>query len=147
MQAWRSYLLGHSRLVRELNAQLIKEHGLTFSDYDVLIRLSHAPERRMRRVDLAGSVLISPSGITRLLEGLERCGYVERAECETDRRVVYAVLTDSGVEKLSDARASHLTDVQRLFADRYSDGELESLGELLARLSAGSEAGDRGQEE
>lgn len=94
MGAWKSFLRGHSRLVRELNAQLIKEHGLTFSDYDVLIRLAQAPEHRMRRVDLAGSVLISPSGITRLLDGLERCGYVERAECASDRRVTYAVLTE-----------------------------------------------------
>jgi DNA-binding MarR family transcriptional regulator len=136
MAAWVALIRGHSALVRELNAQLLAQHGLTISDYEVLLRLANAPERSMRRVDLAESVLLTPSGITRLLDGLERCGYVERGSCATDRRVTYAVLTDEGHERLTEARESHLADVRELFTGRFSDAELGTLGELLGRLSA-----------
>ncbi len=139
MQAWIGFVRGHGTLLRELNTQLVHEHGLTINDYEVLLRLSHAPERAMRRVDLAESVLLTPSGITRLLDGLERCGFVQRAACSTDRRVTYAVLTDAGLEKLEEARDSHLADVQRLFAGRFSETELETLGALLDRLSGDGE--------
>jgi DNA-binding MarR family transcriptional regulator len=139
MQAWAGFVRGHATLLRELNTQLVHEHGLTINDYEVLLRLAHAPERAMRRIDLAESVLLTPSGITRLLDGLERCGLVERAACSTDRRVTYAVLTDAGLEKLEEARDSHLADVQRLFAARFSETELETLAALLDRLSGGDE--------
>src|SRR5919204_5049650 len=98
LQAWASLLYGHAALVGALNAQLVAEHGLTINDYEVLLRLARAPERRMRRVDLAESVLLTASGITRLLDGLERDGLVERAQCASDRRVTYAVLTEAGHE-------------------------------------------------
>lgn len=147
MAAWVGLLRGHSALVRELNAKMLAEHGLTLSDYEVLLRLSNATERSMRRVDLAESVVLTPSGITRLLDGLERCGYVERAACATDRRVVYAVLTDSGHEKLTEARESHLAEVRELFAGRFSDEELETLATLLTRLSADGGVGECGTEE
>lgn len=147
MAAWVGLLRGHSALVRELNAKMLAEHGLTLSDYEVLLRLSNATERSMRRVDLAESVVLTPSGITRLLDGLERCGYVERAACATDRRVVYAVLTDSGHEKLTEARESHLAEVREVFAGRFSDEELETLATLLTRLSADGGVGECGTEE
>jgi DNA-binding MarR family transcriptional regulator len=139
MGAWVGLLRGHSTLVRALNTRLVTEHGLTMSDYEVLLRLAQAPDRRMRRVDLADSVLLTASGITRLLEGLERFGYVERAQCESDRRVTYAVLTRAGLEKLREAGDTHLEDLQSLFADRFSDDELDTLAELLARLSGGDD--------
>jgi DNA-binding MarR family transcriptional regulator len=132
-------LRGHSTLVRELNTRLVAEHGLTISDYEVLLRLAHAPDRQMRRVDLADSVLLTASGITRLLDGLERFGYVERAQCESDRRVTYAVLTETGLDKLREAGDTHLEDVQTLFAERFSDDELDTLAGLLARLSGGGD--------
>src|ERR671935_2178771 len=94
LQAWGSLVYSHASLVGALNAQLVAEHGLTINDYEVLLRLARAPERRMRRVDLAESVLLTASGITRLLDGLERDGLVERAQCASDRRVTYAVLTE-----------------------------------------------------
>ena len=77
----------HAIMTRKLNAQLVTDHGLTINDYEVLFRLARAPDRRLRRVDLAEQVLLTPSGITRLLDGLERYGYVDRASCATDRRV------------------------------------------------------------
>ena len=95
--AFTSLLRAHAAVTRDLSAQLLADHELTISDYEVLLRLANAPDRRLRRVDLAGEVLLTASGITRLLDGLERGGYVERGLCDTDRRVVYAVLTDAGL--------------------------------------------------
>jgi DNA-binding MarR family transcriptional regulator len=87
----------------------------------------------LRRVDLAQQVLLTPSGITRLLDGLQRCGLVEKAGCETDARVVYAKLTDAGVEKLECASESHFASIRALF-DCFDEGELTMLRTLLARL-------------
>jgi DNA-binding MarR family transcriptional regulator len=96
----------------------------------------------MRRVDLAESVLLTASGITRLLEGLERSGYVEKASCSADARVTYAKLTEAGRRKLDEARVTHLRGVEELFTGRYSDDELETLSELLSRLPvAGRDCG------
>jgi DNA-binding MarR family transcriptional regulator len=134
LEAWKLFVLGHSALVGALNADLVSGHGLTINDYEVLLRLAQAPDRRMRRVDLAQSVLLTASGITRLLDGLEREGYVERAQCDTDRRVAYAVLTDAGGQKLREAAGTHLRGIQERFAERYSEQEIETLCDLLGRI-------------
>ena len=91
-----SFLRAHAAVTRQLDRELVAEHGLTINDYEVLLRLARAPDRMMRRVDLAQQVLLTPSGITRLLDGLQRCGFVEKAACDSDARVVYAKLTDAG---------------------------------------------------
>jgi DNA-binding MarR family transcriptional regulator len=137
ISAWVAFLRGHASLTRSLNAQLVADHGLTINDYEVLLRLSHAPERKLKRVELAQSVLLTPSGITRLLDGLEAAGWVEKASCASDARVTYAVLTDAGHEKLQVAADSHLTDVDRLFAAHFADHELDVLATLLARIDGG----------
>src|SRR5438094_27259 len=93
VRAFVALVRAHAAAIRELNAQLARDHGLTINDYEVLLRLARAPDQRMRRVDLANEVLLTASGITRLLDGLEKSGLVERGSCDTDRRVVYAVLT------------------------------------------------------
>jgi DNA-binding MarR family transcriptional regulator len=124
---------------KRLNAQLVADHGLTINDYEVLIRLARAPDRRMRRVDLAEQVLLTPSGITRLLDGLERSGCVERASCDSDRRVVYAVLTDAGIAKLLEARATHLAQIDEHFGQRLEGDELSAALALLSRLGEGDE--------
>ena len=134
------FLRAHAALTRELNTRLISEHGLTLNDYEVLLRLAHAPDRQMRRVDLASEVLLTASGITRLLEGLERAGYVERGQCASDARVSYAVLTEAGLAKLREAADTHLEDVHVLFLERFTDDERAMLGELLGRLG-GTEPG------
>jgi DNA-binding MarR family transcriptional regulator len=120
--------------MRQLSAELVREHGLTINDYEVLLYLSNAPGCRMRRVDLASSVLVTASGITRILQGLERDGLVESKNCDEDARVSYACLTDAGQRKLREARHTHLEGVRRLFLDRFSDAELGTLGELFVRL-------------
>jgi DNA-binding MarR family transcriptional regulator len=134
MTAWLRFLRAHAALTRELGARLEADHGLTMSDYDVLIQLYFAEEHAMRRVDIARQVLLTASGITRLLDGLEKCGLVEKRACESDARVSYAVLTKEGVQKVEAARDTHLADVEELFGSRLSPQERETLGELLGRL-------------
>jgi DNA-binding MarR family transcriptional regulator len=117
-----------------MNATLMSEHGLTLNDYDVMVNLADAPGRVMRRVDLADKVVLTASGITRLLEGLERAGWVCKRSCDTDARVTYAMLTDAGFEKLVEASRAHHADIARMFAEQFSEQELEELGVLLGRL-------------
>jgi DNA-binding MarR family transcriptional regulator len=139
LEAWIRFLRAHAALTRELSADLVAEHGLTLNDYEVLLHLARAPERQMRRVDLAESILLTASGITRLLEGLERAGFVERVLCDSDRRVAYAKLTGAGLEKLRQASRTHIAGIEELFVARFTDEERTTLSTLLARLPA---AGD-----
>ena len=132
-RAWVSLTRAHVAAIRRFNGDLSTAHGLTINDYEVLLHLAQAPDRMMRRVDLAKSVLLTPSGITRLLEGLERCGYVERASCSSDARVTYALLTDEGYQKLREASATHVEGIRSHFAG-LSPEELETLAAMLARL-------------
>ena len=132
--AWLRFLRAHAALTRELSARLEADHGLTMSDFDVLIQLYNAEGHAMRRVDIARSVLLTASGITRLLDGLERCGLVAKKSCETDARVSYAVLTDEGLQKVADARKSHHADIDELFGSLFSPDEREQLAGLLGRL-------------
>ena len=134
MTTWVRFLRAHAALTRELSARLEAEHGLTMSDFDVLIQLYHAPDHAMRRVDIARQVLLTASGITRLLDGLERCGLVGKRACESDARVSYAVLTDEGLRKVEEARCSHHADIDELFGAALEPKEREQLGELLSRL-------------
>jgi DNA-binding MarR family transcriptional regulator len=137
--AFAALVRAHAAVTRRLSAQLSADHALTLSDYEVLLRLARAPDRRMRRVDLAEQVLLTASGITRLLDGLEQSGLVERAACASDRRVVYAVLTDEGLEKLREASGSHLTQIDALFRARLDEDELADLTALLGRLDEGDD--------
>ncbi|HEY3544281.1 MAG TPA: MarR family transcriptional regulator [Gaiellaceae bacterium] len=132
--AWVRFLRAHAAVTRELSARLETTHGLTLSDYDVLVQLYYAPERSLRRVDIARAVLLTASGITRLLDGLERSGWVEKRACASDARVSYAALTEAGIAKFEAAQAAHRTDIEELFASRFSDEEREQLAELLGRL-------------
>jgi DNA-binding MarR family transcriptional regulator len=134
LDGWVSFLRAHSAITRELSAQLQREHGLTLNDYEVLLHLSHAEGGRMRRVDLAQQIVLTASGITRLLEGLERSGLVCKDTCASDARVSYAKLTDAGAAKLRTAAKTHLRGIDELFLSRYSGSELATLGDLLARL-------------
>jgi DNA-binding MarR family transcriptional regulator len=135
LDSWIAFLRSHSAITRELSAQLQREHGLTLNDYEVLLHLAHSESGLMRRVDLAESVLLTASGITRLLDGLERSGCVEKATCSSDARVSYAKITDAGHAKLREASVTHLRGVDELFLGRYSDEERATLAELLSRLS------------
>ena len=138
VEAWVRLLRAHAATTRALSGQLLVDHGLTINDYEALLRLSRAEDRRMRRVDLANELLLTASGVTRMLDGLERSGYVEKGTCATDARVTYAVLTPAGRQKLEAASSSHVVQVRELFEEQYTAAELETLGSLLGRLSHGS---------
>ena len=140
LSAWVRLLRAHASLKRSFNAQLQVEHGLTVNDYEALLLLSHADDGRLKRVELADRLQLTPSGVTRLLDGLEAAGYVDKAACATDARVTYAVLTDRGREKLERAGCSHIGAVTAVFTERYDDEELQRLGELLLRLPGAAEA-------
>jgi DNA-binding MarR family transcriptional regulator len=144
IDAWVRLLRAHAATTRALSAELLDEHGLTINDYEALLYLSRADGGLMRRVDLAGELLLTASGVTRLLDGLEEAGYVEKASCPSDRRVSYAVLTDAGRAKLTDAGRSHTTAVRAVFEQRFSPDELAVLAELLERLpgAAGADGSD-----
>ena len=140
--AFSRLLRTHAALTRELNARLLADHGLSLTDYSALLYLSHAEHGSMRRVDLAEQLLLTPSGVTRLLDGLERDGWVTKGSCESDARVTYAVLTDEGRERLEAAGRSHVAQVRELLEERCSDEELETLVELLGRLPGGTGRGE-----
>ena len=106
--------------MRVINAQLVADHGLTINDFECLLLLARAEDRRMRRVDLAEQLILTASGVTRLLDGLEKEGWVDRAACASDRRVIYAVLTDDGRRKLKEASRTHVADLRAFFETRYS---------------------------
>jgi DNA-binding MarR family transcriptional regulator len=124
----------HARLTRELDAQLAREHKLPLSSYEVLLFLADAPEGRMRMSDLAESVLLSRSGLTRLVDRLEREGLLKRERCESDARGLFAEITPEGRRLFDAARRTHLDGVRALFLDRFSRDELRTLGGLWQKL-------------
>src|SRR5690349_22202216 len=134
LESWVLFLRAHAAITRELSAQLQREHDLTLNDYEVLLHLLHEDGGMMHHVDLAQEVILTASCITRLLEGLERAGYVRKESCSSDARVSYAALTDEGREKLRVAAETHLRGIDELFVSRYSGSELTALAELLGRL-------------
>ena len=138
--AWIRFLLAHRELVEELDRRLRAAHGLSLREYEVLLALDSAPRRRLRRVDLAQRLVVTQSGVTRLLDGLERDGLVTRAPGE-DRRVTYAVLTDAGRRRARAAGATHRGDVDELFTRHLGARDLASLDRILARLPGGAGEG------
>jgi DNA-binding MarR family transcriptional regulator len=136
--AWRGMLRVHAALVRELDAELDAAHDLPLSSYDVLIYLQAAPDKRLRMAELADSVLLSRSGVTRLVDRLEREGLIVRDTCVSDGRGCFAVLTDEGEELLQRARPTHLAGVRERFLSHFSDEELMQLARFWERVKPGA---------
>ena len=136
LATWTRFLKAHSAISRRLERDLADEHSLTLSDYDVLLQLWWAEDKRLRPVELSKAVLLTRSGITRLIQGLEREGLVERTDCPDDARGFLVALTPAGGRLVQKARTTHLAGVAALFSDRYSDEETAQLMELLDRLPA-----------
>ena len=134
LRAWRGLLRVHAHLVKALDAELESSHGLGVTSYEVLMYLADSPEGRMRMHDLAASVLLSRSGLTRLVDRLAREGLLERKACESDARGAFAVLTAAGRSKLVAARRTHLDGVRRHFVVHLSDEELDMLCGIWGRL-------------
>lgn len=136
LAAWAAFLHAHARVVRELERELQAEQHLALTDYDVLVQLARADERRLRMSELADRLLLSRSGVTRLVDRLVAEGLVERASCDTDRRGQWAALTDAGGERLRAASPTHLRGVAEHFLDRMSPDDLASMERILRRFDA-----------
>jgi DNA-binding MarR family transcriptional regulator len=136
LRAWRGFLRTHAMLVRELDAELEAAHGLPLTSYEVLLNLGSAADRRMRMHDLADAVLLSRSGLTRLVDRLVRDGLIERLSCPSDARGSFAKLTPKGAQALRTARVTHLRGVRARFIDQLDAAELERTSRLWERLLA-----------
>jgi DNA-binding MarR family transcriptional regulator len=134
--AWRGMLRAHAALTKALDADLTREHDLPLSSYEVLLFLNDSDDGRMRMSELADSVLLSRSGLTRLVDRLERDGLLRRERCESDARGWFAEITPKGRELFAVARKTHLDGVRELFLSRFTRAELRTLGGLWERLQA-----------
>lgn len=135
MDAWRSFLRAHARLLRVLETELVAEHPINLGAYDVLVQLAEAPERRLRMAELADAVLLSRSGVTRLVDRLEQAGMVTRQRFDGDGRGKVAIITTKGIDTLRAAARTHLTGVVAHFINHMTPAELTEIGELCARLT------------
>jgi DNA-binding MarR family transcriptional regulator len=130
MQAWQAFLRASILLMDRLDAEL-HEHGLSLADYEILVHLSAEAAGELRMTALAARTLVSRSGLTRRLDRLVEAGMVERRSCPTDRRGVYAVLTDAGRQRLNDAAPTHVAGVRRHFLSRLEGQDLHSFAAAL----------------
>ena len=131
--SWRNFIMSVHDLMAALESDLAP-YGLTMGDYEVLVWLSEAQESRMRMCDLAGALQLSPSGLTRRLDGMVRNGWVERASCASDRRVMWAHLTPAGLDKMNEVAPIHVTSVRRRVLDPLGPVGVEQLGEVFGRI-------------
>jgi DNA-binding MarR family transcriptional regulator len=138
LAAWRGLLRVHSGMTKALDAELVREHGLPLSSYEVLLFLADAPDGRLRMSELADGVLLSRSGLTRLVDRMEREGLLRRERCEDDARGYNALITDRGRALFQRARRTHLDGVRERFLSRLSSDELRTLAELWEKVAPGA---------
>ena len=136
-RAWRNYVELIGELAAALEDDLVKSSGLTLGDYQVLVNLSEAPDNRLRMCDLAVRLQLSPSGLTRRLDGLVRSGLVERTASPDDRRVTLAALTDTGMDALRAAAPDHVASVRRQMLDHPTREQVVALGDALVAIRTG----------
>ncbi|MBV8561106.1 MAG: MarR family transcriptional regulator [Acidimicrobiia bacterium] len=134
LAAWRALLASHAALVGVLGEELQEEKGLPLPWYEVLLWLGQAPEGRMRMGELADSLLLTPSGVTRLVDRMEAEGLVQRVQCPSDRRGWNAVITAAGRARLRAAAPVHLRGVERHFGRHISDDEADMIADILGRV-------------
>ncbi|WP_431916961.1 MarR family winged helix-turn-helix transcriptional regulator [Nonomuraea jabiensis] len=134
LAVWRMMQRAQVRITRHLEAELLVAHDLPLASYEVLARLAEAPERRLRMNDLAGRVLLSRSGLTRLIDRLQRDGLVSREACADDARGLFAVLTDAGAERLAEATPTYLRGVRTQFLDLLGAEEVSRVRAMVAKL-------------
>jgi DNA-binding MarR family transcriptional regulator len=134
LRAWRGFLWTHATVIRQLDAELRERHQLSLTSYEVLLYLYQAPGRRLRMSEVADSVLLSLSGITRLVDRLARAGLVVREPCLDDRRGFFTVLTDEGRARFREAARTHLAGIRAHFLAAYDAADLETLAALWTRI-------------
>lgn len=137
LTAWRTYVETYSDLIAAIEHDLAAEHGLTLGDYQVFVYLSEAKDRSMRMCDLADRLQLSPSGLTRRLDGLVRAGFVTREPSIDDRRVMLATLTPAGFAALEKAAPDHVASVRRHIFDHLDSGQVEALASIFQSIKAG----------
>jgi DNA-binding MarR family transcriptional regulator len=137
LAVWRTFLRAHARVSRALEAELLAGQGLSLAAYDVLVQLAEAPERRLRMTELADAVLLSRSGVTRLVDRMEKDGLVSRARVDTDGRGVVAVLTQPGYDRLKAASGTHLGGVARHFTQVIEGDDLTAFHQTCTHLATG----------
>jgi DNA-binding MarR family transcriptional regulator len=131
LRAWRAFLDAQATVLRRLEADLVAADGMTLAEFDVLIQLRLAPDRRLRMTDLSERVRLSPSGITRLVDRLTKTGLVKRGRCASDRRGTWAILTAAGRERIDRVTPIHLRGVRDYFARRMSPAQMSNLAAAL----------------
>jgi DNA-binding MarR family transcriptional regulator len=134
LETWRSFLVAHAQVRRQLERELQAEQSLGLGEYEVLLLLARADDRQLRMSDLADRLVLSRSGVTRLVDRLAAEALVERASCDTDRRGSWATLTDAGYRRLRRAAPTHLRGVGEHFLDRIPPAELDALQRTLDRV-------------
>src|SRR3954470_14131784 len=138
VHTWIRFLATHSAITRELEARLMGAHGLTLSDYDVLVQLARAPQKKLRNIELANAVVLTRSGVTRLVDGLEKDGLVMRASCPSDKRGSFVQITDTGLARLREAAGTQIEGVRELFLEQLGPEGREQMDVLLGRLPHGT---------
>jgi DNA-binding MarR family transcriptional regulator len=133
--AWRALARAYASLAKRLDTQLEHEHGLPLTSYEVLQHLKSSKGGRMRMCDLAEQAQLSRSGLTRLVDRLERDGLLERCSCVHDARGAYACITERGGRRLRAARTTHLAVVREQFLSRFSETELNALVDMWDRIA------------
>ncbi len=142
-RAWRAYIVGTTLLLERLDRDLRESHGLSLPEYEILVRLSEAPERRLRMAEIADSVKNSRSRITHTVARMERAGLVDRVQCTSDGRGVYAHLTDTGHQRLVDAAPCHVASVRAALIDVVAKDELAALTRVFTAVADGLSPGTR----
>lgn len=135
LTAWQAFLHAHEQVTNILDSELRNEHGLTWSEYDVLVRLARAPKGSLRMSDLAQRVMMSPSGLTRVVDRLADEGLVDRRRDSGDGRVVFTQLTDRGRDRVRKAARTHLRGVHEHFTSRLSPGQLRNVASALETIA------------
>ena len=138
LAAWRGFLRVHSAFTKQLDADLLAAHGLSLSGYEVLLHLAESPGGCARMSGIAASVLLSRSGLTRLVDRLERAGLVRREAVEGDARGSNAVITPAGRKAFTAARRTHLAGVRERFLEPLSGADRRTLARLWERMLPGS---------
>jgi DNA-binding MarR family transcriptional regulator len=137
LDAWRSWLLAHRRVTHQLDRELRDRAGLSLDDYDVLVQLALAADRRLRMSDLADALLLARSSCTRIVGRLEARGWIQRTPDEEDGRVVWAALSSAGRAVQRRAAVIHLAGVQMHFGRHLRAGDATTIGALSARMISG----------
>ena len=140
MRAWRALIQVTTGVLGALDNELQSEHGMSLGEYEVLVHLSEEPDNSLRMTDLAIRLHLSPSGITRRIDGMQRAGLVERKQCPSDRRGSNAVLTEEGLRRLREAAPTHVRGVRAHFIDQLSEREIANLAAALAAIQVDPEA-------